>query len=89
MPPSLAALSPLFSGAGLVAVVVVLWGSLGLARRALFVLDDEQASQEEELRRAEQQLARAEARDHDLRNGLAGLASAAAVMGGGRRGEPG
>lgn len=75
--------TPLFATLRLAAVLVVLWGSLWLARRALFLLDDEQASQEAELRRAELRLARATARDHDLRNGLAGLAGATAVLGGG------
>jgi two-component system, OmpR family, sensor kinase len=75
--------SPLFAALRLVAVVVVLWGGVWLARRALFLLDGEQAMQEIELRHAELRLARAAARDHDLRNGLAGLAGATAVLGGG------
>ncbi|HEY2224014.1 HAMP domain-containing sensor histidine kinase [Actinomycetospora sp.] len=73
----------LFAGLRLAAVVLVLWGSLRLVRRALLKLDDDQAAQEEELRLAELRLARAAERDHDLRNGLAGLAGATAVLGGG------
>jgi two-component system, OmpR family, sensor kinase len=81
--PSGAEMPPLFAALRVAAVVVVLWGSLWFARRALYLLDDEQANQEAELRRAEMRLARAAARDHDLRNGLAGLAGATAVLGGG------
>ena len=79
--------TPLFAALRLVAVGVVLCGALRVLRRALTQLNDEQASQEKELWRAELQLARAAERDHDLRNGLAGLAGATAVLGGGADSE--
>jgi two-component system, OmpR family, sensor kinase len=67
----------------LVAVAIVLCGGLRILQRALLRLNVEQAFRETELRRAELRLARAAERDHDLRNGLAGLAGATAVLGGG------
>ena len=73
----------LFTALRLVAVVVVLCGGLRVLRRALLRLYVEQAVQEKELRRAQVRLARAAERDHDLRNGLAGLAGATVVLGGG------
>ena len=75
--------APLFAALGLVAVAVVLCGALRVIRLALLRLNAEQALREAELWRAELRLARAAERDHDLRNGLAGLAGATAVMGGG------
>jgi two-component system, OmpR family, sensor kinase len=81
--PAAIGTSPLFASLRLAAVAIVLWGGLRLSRRALVLLDGEQALHEVELRRAEVRLARAAARDHDLRNGLAGLAGATAVLGGG------
>jgi two-component system OmpR family sensor kinase len=73
--------TPLLAELRLAAIAVVLWGSLRLVRRALVQLDDEQAAQEEELRCAVVRLAQTAGRDHDLRNGLAGLAGATAVLG--------
>ena len=72
-----------FAELRLVAVGVVLCGGLRILRRALLRLNVEQGFQERELQRAELRLARTAERDHDLRNGLAGLAGATAVMGGG------
>lgn len=69
-----------FSSICLLAVGMVLYGTLRLAREALERLADEQATHEEELRLAEIQLARTAERDHELRNGLAGLAGATSVM---------
>jgi two-component system OmpR family sensor kinase len=74
---------PLFAALRLAAVVVVLWGSFRLVRWAFLLLDDDQAAKEDELHRAEVRLIRAAERDHDLRNGLAGLAGATAVLGSG------
>jgi two-component system OmpR family sensor kinase len=62
------------------AVGLVLWGTLRLAGDALNELSDEQAAHETELRRAEIRLARSAVRDHELRNGLAGLAGATSLM---------
>ncbi len=80
--------APLFSALRLVAVAVVLCGALRVLRRALVRLSAEQAIQEKELRHAELRLARAAERDHDLRNGLAGLAGATAMLGGGAETGP-
>lgn len=62
------------------AVSLVLWGALRLAGEALNRLSDEQAAHETELRLAEVRLARSAERDHELRNGLAGLAGATSLM---------
>ena len=67
------------SGLRLVAVALVLYGTLRLARLALARHD----TLEEELRLAETRLARTAERDHELRNGLAGLAGATTLLGGG------
>ncbi len=75
--------TPLFAVLHVAAVTMVLGGSLWILRRALLRLNVEQAVHEKELRRAELALAGAAERDHDLRNGLAGLAGATAVLGGG------
>jgi two-component system OmpR family sensor kinase len=83
VPPSGVGTTPLFAALQLAAVAVVLCGGLRVLRRALLRLNVEQAVAEKELRGAELQLARAAERDHDLRNGLAGLAGATAVLGGG------
>ncbi|QYN34493.1 HAMP domain-containing histidine kinase [Pseudonocardia sp. DSM 110487] len=69
-----------FSGVDLLAVGVVLWGTVHLAGDALDRLADEQAAHDEELRLAEIRLARTAERDHELRNGLAGLAGATSLM---------
>ncbi|WP_142096138.1 sensor histidine kinase [Pseudonocardia cypriaca] len=62
------------------AVGLVLWGTLRLAGDALNRLSDEQAAHEAELQQAEICLARSAVRDHELRNGLAGLAGATSLM---------
>lgn len=67
----------------LTAVALVLFGALHLARQALAQLEDQHATMEEELRVAETRLARRAERDHELRNGLAGLAGATTLLGGG------
>jgi two-component system, OmpR family, sensor kinase len=65
---------------GLGAVALVLYGALDLSRRALEEVDDRRDSLEEELRLAEDRLARTAVRDHELRNGLAGLAGATTLL---------
>jgi two-component system OmpR family sensor kinase len=70
------------TGLRLAALALVLYGALRLARRALGSLEDQHDSLEEELRLAETRLARAAERDHELRNGLAGLAGATTLLGG-------
>jgi two-component system OmpR family sensor kinase len=76
-----AELGLVFSSIRLLAVGLMLWGTLRLAMEALDQLADEQAAHEEDLRLAEIRLARAAERDHELRNGLAGLAGATSLMG--------
>jgi two-component system OmpR family sensor kinase len=76
-----AELGLVFSSIRLLAVGLMLWGTLRLAMEALDQLADKQAAHEEDLRLAEIRLARAAERDHELRNGLAGLAGATSVMG--------
>ncbi|WP_433029541.1 sensor histidine kinase [Actinomycetospora sp. CA-053990] len=71
------------TGLHLAAIALVLCGSLRLARQALGSLEDQHDSLEEELRLAETRLARAAERDHELRNGLAGLAGATTLLGSG------
>jgi two-component system, OmpR family, sensor kinase len=73
-----------FSTIRLGGVALALWGTLCLAREAMARLDDEQATHEEELRLAEIRLARTAERDHELRNGLAGLAGATTFLRGDR-----
>ncbi|MGD9526200.1 MAG: sensor histidine kinase [Pseudonocardia sp.] len=74
----------MFSSVRLVAIALALGGAVHLAREALVRIDDEYAAQEEELRLAGIQLVRAAERDHELRNGLAGLAGATTLLGGDR-----
>lgn len=69
------------TGVRLGAVLLVLYGALHLARQALAHWGDTRDTLEEELRVAETRLARAAERDHELRNGLAGLAGATALLG--------
>ena len=71
------------TGLRLAGIALVLYGALRLARQALGSLEDQHDSLEEELRLAETRLARAAERDHELRNGLAGLAGATTLLGGG------
>ncbi|GLZ46954.1 hypothetical protein Acsp06_31390 [Actinomycetospora sp. NBRC 106375] len=70
------------TGLRLVAVTLVLCGALGLARQALAQFDNRHDTLEEELRLAVARLAHTAERDHELRNGLAGLAGAAALVDG-------
>ena len=69
------------SSVHLLAIALVLRGTLRLAHEALLRLDDENAAHEEELRLAGIRLARATERDHELRSGLAGLAGATTLLG--------
>jgi two-component system OmpR family sensor kinase len=71
------------TGLRLAAIPLVLYGAVRLARQALGSLEDQHDSLEEELRLAETRLARSAERDHELRNGLAGLAGATTLLGGG------
>ncbi len=81
-----AAISPpvdlglVFSTIRLIGVGLALWGTARLAREALCRLTEEQTTHEDDLRSAEIQLARSAERDHELRNGLAGLAGATSLM---------
>lgn len=75
----------LFSSIRLAAVLLVMWGVLRLAQGALTRIGEEHAAHEEDLRLAEISLARAAERDHELRNGLAGLAGATNLLGAERR----
>jgi two-component system OmpR family sensor kinase len=68
---------------GLAAAALVLGGALGLSRQALAQSDHRNDSLEEELTLAETRLAQTAERDHELRNGLAGLAGATSLLGGG------
>ncbi|MEU6696844.1 HAMP domain-containing sensor histidine kinase [Pseudonocardia sp. NPDC046786] len=61
--------------------VVIAVGAALLVWGAVRGLDDQRAEREEELRLAEIRLARAAERDHELRNGIAGLAGAADLLG--------
>jgi two-component system OmpR family sensor kinase len=70
-----------FSTVRLSGVVLALWGTLCLIRQVLTRLDDELDTHEEELRLAEIRLTRTAERDHELRTGLAGLASATTLLG--------
>ncbi len=64
----------------LLAVGIVLRATVRLVREALERLADERAAQEEELRLAEIRLAHTAERDHELRNGIAGLAGATSLL---------
>ena len=78
-----AELSLVFSSIHVMGIVIVVWGTLCLAWRAVRVvrpLAAESAEYEEERRLFEIKLARAAERDHELRNGLAGLAGATTVL---------
>ncbi|MGD9531940.1 ATP-binding protein [Pseudonocardia sp.] len=70
-----------FSTIRMAGVIIVLWASLNLAREAVGRLDAHLADHEEQLRLADIRLARAAERDHELRNGLAGLAGATNLLG--------
>ena len=68
-------------------VAVVLLGLTQLAYQSLRAVDETQSEYEERLRRAKIDLDRAAERDHELRNGLAGLAGATGVLAGPPSGE--
>ena len=68
------------SSAHLFGILIVLITLFQTVRRVLGVVDSTQAEQEEELRLAKLGLSHAAERDHELRNGLAGLAGAATVF---------
>ena len=74
----------LFDQLRLFGLVVVFAGMLGLARRALVVVRAERLAHDEEMRLAAVQLQRAAdqaaERDHDLRNGLAGLSGITTLL---------
>lgn len=74
------------AGMRLAAVVVLAVGALHLLRDAVRRLDEAQAAHEEQLRRAAIRLDRTVERDHELRNGLAGLAGAAGLLASDRAG---
>jgi len=74
----------ILSNLRLLGVALAFWGVVELAWRALADLGTVAAEQEEELRLAELQLARAAERDHELRNGLAGLVGVTTVLNGAR-----
>jgi two-component system, OmpR family, sensor kinase len=69
-----------FPGVRLVGLALVLLGTSRLVHRVLERLEEERAAQEEELRLAEIRMARTAERDHELRNGLAGLAGATKLL---------
>ncbi|HEY2192772.1 MAG TPA: HAMP domain-containing sensor histidine kinase [Actinomycetospora sp.] len=71
----------------LLAVALVLVGTLRLIWRALLRIDTQRDTREEELRLAAMRLERTAERDHELRTGLAGLEGATRLLGSGR--EPG
>jgi two-component system, OmpR family, sensor kinase len=79
--PPLDVVRPLVPVLCLVAVALVLVGSLRLLWRVLVGLDAERDTQEEELRLAMVRLDRTAERDHELRTGLAGLVGAARLLG--------
>jgi two-component system, OmpR family, sensor kinase len=60
--------------------VIVVLGLIQLVRRALRSVSDADADRQEELSQAKLDLCLAAERDHELRNGLAGLAAAAEVF---------
>ena len=68
------------SSAHLFGILLVLITLFQTVRRVLGLVDSTQAEQEEELRLAKLGLSHAAERDHELRNGLAGLAGAANVF---------
>jgi two-component system OmpR family sensor kinase len=70
-----------FSSVRLLGLLVALTGMLQLVRMAVRAIHDAQAAHEEELRLKQLDLDRAAERDHELRNGLAGLAGATHLMG--------
>lgn len=69
-----------FSALRLAGVLVVLIGTADLAWRVLRRLEESQWERQRQLRLAEIGAARLAERDHELRNGLAGLAGAASLL---------
>jgi two-component system OmpR family sensor kinase len=68
------------SSVHLLGMLLVLTALVRAVREALRLVDSMQAEQEEELRLARLDLEQAKERDHELRNGLAGLAGAASLF---------
>lgn len=69
-----------FSSVRLLGLLVALSGSYELARRAIRGIRAAQVQQQKELLVAEDGLARLDERDHELRNGIAGIALATGVL---------
>jgi len=69
-----------FSTLRLFGVLLLMVGTIQLTRRSLRQVDRTQAGKQEELRLAEIRLQQVAERDHELRNGLAGLAGAAHLL---------
>ena len=69
-----------FPSTQLFGMLLVLAGLVQLVRKTLVAVDSSRAEQQEELRVAKMDLVHAAERDHELRNGLAGLAGAAHVF---------
>ncbi len=69
-----------FSGLRLLALAIVVLTAVQITRRALHDLGETQREHEEQLLEAEVGLARLAERDHELRNGIAGLAGATGLL---------
>jgi two-component system OmpR family sensor kinase len=72
-----------FSGLRQLGAALTLLGLTQLTYRSLRAVDECSSEHEEQLRRAKLDLDRVAERDHELRNGLAGLAGATGVLAGG------
>lgn len=72
-----------FTTMRLIGLAVVLSGIVELAGRVLRVVYEAHFDHQEELLAVEEGLARRAERDHDLRNGIAGIAGATDLLGGG------
>jgi two-component system OmpR family sensor kinase len=71
-----AQLSLPFSLVRLFGILLLLWVAVGVTRRCLSEVAQSTSDQQEKLHYAQMKLQRARERDHELRNGLAGLAGA-------------
>lgn len=69
-----------FSFLRLAAILIVLLGTIQFASRSLRGIRQAQWEREEELRLAQHKLARSAESDHEIRNGIAGLAGATRVL---------
>jgi two-component system OmpR family sensor kinase len=65
-----------FSSVRLLGIVLLLWEAVGVTRTCLTGVDRANYEQQERLNHAQMKLQRVSERDHELRNGLAGLAGA-------------